>query len=805
MPATRLLMKPEEKKEDVSIEYKDTFCSMCGALCGIRLGMSNGRIVSVSAIEGHPQTGPCGRAVSLMYLWDHPLRLKKPLKRVGERGEAKFKEVSWDEALDEIAAKLREIVQKHGFRSIAITHHDVWSGYMTLFTYLLGTPNRVDHGGMCFGNGTVARRHTLGIEHHRAVDPDYENASYVLLVGRTISTASMGTAHNLLRNENVRVVVVDPRMPEIGFTNAEWVPIIPGTDAAFLYALIHEIIENGWYDRDFVTRFTNAPFLIKPDGAPLVEADIREGGGTGVYLVFDTATRAPVDHRRASSPDLLYTGRVRLKDGSEIEVKTAFVLLRERAAKYPPSEASKITGIPEETIKRIAKEFSAARGVADDTWYVAKNGVEYDVVRLILILNALVGNIDKRGGLCFRESQGFPSFISERTVEGRRVAETVYGARMPEELFGDIRATRVDRVRYPETVSTFDEVFNAIIRGEPYPIRALFVIGTSPMVREMSTNKVIEAYKKLDLLVVIDVLPTDDVDYADYVLPDTIFLERDEITDVKWTLHAATHLQNKVLDPPPGVDARDALWIMFEIVRRAFPERAAALGWKEEYRDYSKYQSEFLERFDEAVIAGLARNWNRDPGQLKKELEEKNLVVFKRKEFEVRPYRTTLPTPSGKVEIYSIRAFQNKMDPLPDLRSPNYTLPKGDNEFYLVNGKAPLVSVHAALMEPMKWMIDRRVWMNPKDAARLGIRDGDEIEIEAIDSGVKARARVRVTERVREKVLFVYAQVGGRMSRLLPPDHFAREGVNPNSLCVPKPTPVAGGGASNSSVRVRKL
>ncbi len=83
---------------------------MCGALCGIQVVKVDGRIAYVGPLDGHPQRGLCGRAASTTWLWDSPLRLRRPLKRVGERGEARFQEVDWDTALNEIAAKLREVV-----------------------------------------------------------------------------------------------------------------------------------------------------------------------------------------------------------------------------------------------------------------------------------------------------------------------------------------------------------------------------------------------------------------------------------------------------------------------------------------------------------------------------------------------------------------------------------------------------------------------------------------------------------------------------------------------------------------------
>ena len=806
MLAKQLLLEEAPKTLPEGLKLIKTFCGMCGALCGIQVGVdSSGRPRVVLPLNGHPQQGLCGRSATAPWLWDHPLRLKKPMANE-MRGEARFKEVDWDTALNGIASKLREIVSKYGYKAIAITHHDAWSYYMPLFSYLFGTPNVISHVSMCHTSGTVARGHILGAGGPPAVDPDYENASFLVLISRTLSTASMGALHRARTNKGLQIVVVDPRMPEIGFGDVKWIPIIPGTDAAFALSIIYVLLEEGLYDEGFLKKYSNAPFLIKPDGKPLTEADIVEGGDPKKYLVFDAKEKKPVDHRAALDPDLWYVGEVTLKDGSKITVKTALTLLKERASKYKPEIAESITGIKASEIRWVARKLALSNGVVDDTWYIARNGNDYDDVRSFLIINVLLGNIDKPGGLCFQESSKFPSVISVKTIEGKRVAETVYGARMPEELFGDVTKTRVDRAKYPLTPSTFDAVLDAILEEKPYPIKALFVIGTSPMGRDANTKKVIEAYKKLDLLVVIDIMPTDDTDYADYVLPDTTFLEREEIASTKWTLHASVQKQSKVVDPPKGVDARDALWIMFEIARRAFPERAKALGWDDRYADYEVYKEEFLHKLDEAIISSLAKAWNIDKEKLKTALEEEGYYILSKKRYYVRPYKTALATPSGKAEIYSLAALAAGLDPLPDYRPPPaYTPPKAPDEFYLINGKSPLISFQASLMEPLKYVGDRCVWMNPKDAERLGIRDGDIVELEGIDTGWKARVRIKVTERVREKVLFTYAMVCGRMSKLIPKDYFAREGINPNWFAKGYVIPMVGGGASNSSVRVRRL
>ena len=119
-------------------------CCMCGAFCGLVAMKKIGEPTSEKTVRifpnpDHPQRGYCGRAAATMWIWNHPLRIRKPLKRVGERGEGKFKEVSWDEALNDIAAKLKDVVAKHGEQSVVSTSHS-FSSYSKWITFPLGSP-----------------------------------------------------------------------------------------------------------------------------------------------------------------------------------------------------------------------------------------------------------------------------------------------------------------------------------------------------------------------------------------------------------------------------------------------------------------------------------------------------------------------------------------------------------------------------------------------------------------------------------------------------------------------------------------
>jgi anaerobic selenocysteine-containing dehydrogenase len=110
--------------------------------------------------------------------------------------------------LNVIAAKLKEVVERYGPESVVITRHDVHSWFLPLFQYLEGTPNLIGHDGTCHGTSTAARRAVLGAGGPPSVDPDYENVSYLVLVGRNL-VATMGLVRRLTaaRERGVKVVV----------------------------------------------------------------------------------------------------------------------------------------------------------------------------------------------------------------------------------------------------------------------------------------------------------------------------------------------------------------------------------------------------------------------------------------------------------------------------------------------------------------------------------------------------------------------------------------------------------------------
>lgn len=804
-------------------------CFMCGAGCGLmvleRTG-PKGKEVLLAPNGEHPQRGYCGRGASALWIWNHPLRLRKPLRRVGERGEGRFVEVGWDEALDAIAARLKAAVAAKGERSVVFTSHDLVP-QAQFVAYALGTPNVVNHASTCNTPGVVARRWTYGApyDHQRRVDPDYENCRYLLLVGRTMQ-ASMGAAHRVAqaRAAGARIVFVDPRRPEAAFADSLWVPILPGTDTALLLGMVREIVDSKLADERFLAAHTNAPLLIRDDGTPVSAADVTGDKAAVGYAVWDSRAgsiafqgvrrneRGVASEYVASpgvEPALDHEGEVTLAGGERVRVRTAWRLVRARVAPYTLEHTARLTGVPVEQIRSLARDFATQGGVVDDGWYWTRNGNDTDAARAVLLLNAVVGNADRKGGLAFSRGAGL-NLVSLNSAA--RQVSTPLGQ------FELAETRRIDTHVYPESNGTFQVVVDAALTGQPYPVSSLFVLGTTLIHREANVPRLIEALKKLDLVVVQDILPQDVCDYADFVLPSNFFLERAEISDVKWTLAAALQRSDAVLPMPSGVDGRDDLWILLEVLRRSFPERALKLGYGESQASpagFAAYKAQLDARMLDQSLAGWATREPEVGVRAQRELREKGFCVLGAKRYDELPYTRPFDTPSGKIEVYALRAVLNpalrraKADPLPEHRPVTaYTLPAAPDEFYVLSGKSMSNgSGSGAFAITGLALGDRAVWMHPDDGARLGLKDGDAIVLEGLDTRQTGKAAVRLTRAVRQGVLFTYAFSGGFRSGALSRDErfaFMREGINPNALSPGKAEPVTGSLANNFSARVRK-
>ena len=820
-----------EKLKEEGWEATPTACCMCGARCGMLVMKKKGEPVGPATVRvfpnpEHPQRGYCGRGAQTMWLWNHPMRIKKPLKRVGERGEGKFEEISWDQALDEIAAKLKEITEKHGRRSVVLTSHN-FTAYQHWFAKPFGTPNVINHSSTCNSASTLARRMVFGPGHSGLglVEPDYANARYLLLVGRTIHCAvGVHTTVAAARERGCKVVFVDPRMPQAAFADTTWIPIKPGTDAAFLHALIYVGLHENLVDMPWVRRWTNAAYLITgegPDMKPVTEADLRTGGRPNYYAVVDESGEVrfqgvkKVDGKAVGFDEdpnaklnLEFEGTLDGVNG-KIAARTVWKAFRAVNDKYSPEAASKITGIPAETLVKTAREFFIAKGVCDDGWYSSRNANDVEAFAMMNIINLFTGAFDHAGGCILTVGGGYggPGIASKGTNhKGPTGVEWSTEPGKP-----------LDKLFFPEGIGTLWSTFDAMKTGKPYPVRALFMTGCAMFHREANSERLIEAFKTLDLIVSQDLMPQESNDWADYVLPSTFFLENHEYIGVNYARDGYVQKSSAEIDPPEGVEARHDIWQFMEILRRIDPDLAKRVGYDKEIRTRDEWKAFWDHGIVDRVWAGfISRKNAAKPGEgdrIAAEVEAKGWAQTNRKVYDRVPYVVPFSSPTGKGELVSFYCLQTPATKgilaLPDhFDTPAYTHPKPkSDEFIIASGKNASAGAGCTMFTwPSKFLGDRTLWIHPSDAERLGIEQGDTVEVEGLDNKVKGRTKVTVTNRVMEGVLFFHGFEGGvRTKHLLPEYEWVREGINTQWFATGYSQASCGNMSNNVSVRIRRV
>jgi thiosulfate reductase/polysulfide reductase chain A len=238
--------------------YVYSMCEMCVWRCGLMAKVRNGRVVKLEGNPEHPHSrgNLCPRGQSgLMNTYD-PDRVLTPLVRVGKRGEGLFRQASWDEALDIVADNMQKIKDKYGPEAMVFSStHNLSQVQFENLLYAYGSPNYGTQRSLCFNAMITAFLLTYGVEEPAR---NYENVEYILLVGRNLMEAiSTSETSELSRaiDRGAKLVYLDPRYTKTASKASEWIPIRPGTDSAFLLAMINVITQNELADCEFVKKY----------------------------------------------------------------------------------------------------------------------------------------------------------------------------------------------------------------------------------------------------------------------------------------------------------------------------------------------------------------------------------------------------------------------------------------------------------------------------------------------------------------------------------------------------------------------
>ncbi|RJP50174.1 MAG: twin-arginine translocation signal domain-containing protein [Anaerolineaceae bacterium] len=236
-----------------------SMCEMCVWRCGLVAKVVDGKVVKLDGNPEHPHSRGklCPRGQSgLMNTYD-PDRVLTPLVRVGKRGEGLFRKASWEEALDIVAANMLKIKEQYGPEAMVFSStHNLSQVQFENLLYAFGSPNYGTQRSLCFNAMITAFQLTYGVEEPAR---NYEDVEFILMVGRNmmeaISTSETGElAHAIDRG--AKLVYLDPRYTKTASKATEWIPIRPGTDSAFLLAMINIITQNELADCDFVKKYT---------------------------------------------------------------------------------------------------------------------------------------------------------------------------------------------------------------------------------------------------------------------------------------------------------------------------------------------------------------------------------------------------------------------------------------------------------------------------------------------------------------------------------------------------------------------
>ena len=383
-----------------------TTCGGCYATCTIRAHRVNGTIVK---IEGEPDNdfgprgGVCGKAQALIQQFYDPNRINYPVRRTNpEKGifaDPKWERISWDEALDEIAKRLKKIRVEnpkelmHGGTPTPGTSSNLALGF-AVFGAIFGTMNwYIGGAGLHCGNGAHLG---AGLFHASwSIVPDWKYTNYVIQFG---SNKGTGSGHSFgfnarlaaeARATGMKNVVFDPVCNFGGGKATEWVPLLPGADGAIALAMVNIIVnELGIYDADFIKTKTNGPYLVGPDLLYVREEK------TGKPMLWDEKKGKA---RVWDAPSIIDSTDVALFGNYEVngvKCQPSFQLMKEHLKQYTPDVASEVSTVPAATIRRIATEFAEAimfRGGQGHT----NSAHTYFAVCL---LNAVVGAMDVPGG-----------------------------------------------------------------------------------------------------------------------------------------------------------------------------------------------------------------------------------------------------------------------------------------------------------------------------------------------------------------------------------------------------------------------
>lgn len=692
----------------------------------------------------------CAKGLASKKLPDLPERLTHPLKRVGERGEGKFEQISWDQAIQEIGEKLRGIIAEYGPRSVLVNSFlcgipanstgSLSVALASRFINVLGA-SKFDNqpvdistfwpGLVDFGEPFLTTAgNPLYWQHHR---PNY----ILMWGGNPVGWTRAGKVSQVIidaQQEGTKIVTVGLMYDSTAAKSDEFVRVKAGTDAALALAMANVMIEEDLFDHEFVTNYTVAPLLIRNDNgmflrkgdvAPEGELVDAEGNDTSQdYVIWDASKGTYFFNPKGNfewgdnTPDIYAEVEV-----GGIACKSAFVRLREHVAKWTPESQEELTGVPAETVYHVTRDFVEHSPAGTFTYYGMRYRNSGQAMRAINLVVMLSGNLNKKNG----------GLINGGT-SGGHMTPLDFGIQVPGLDFSSVTSTRV----------TLSDVYASFDNPDAQQYKAYINCFSNPVLNWPNRNMwAKEFFPRMDLIVVNEIRMTDTCMFADYVLPEASVYER---TEVLCSVGDCIVYSEPAVKPRGEAKTSAELW-------NALAE-AAGIG-----DSFGKTEEEWLRMKLENYMPQLT--FDGEMLTFERLKEEKIIPLNVPEDVDNRLVDDMhFGTPTGKLEFYceglvDVDGAMGDFVPTP-LHDPArrakhpYQFFPGRSRFFM-QGQ---FSEYPELRELDG--LQSTVGLNPKTAREKGIRSGDLVEI--FNDHGSSRAYAKLTEYVNpDMVLLWYA------------------------------------------------
>ncbi len=633
--------------------------------CPIRVEIQDG---AVTWIEGNPhvagiQGSLCAKGSAGLAFEQDTERPQHPMIRTGPRGSGQWRKASWDEALDHVGAKLKEIAARHGARAIALADRGgPFTDLTKSFLKAVGSPNYFDHDDSCASNVNLACKSVFGYG-RSDLTYDFANAQHIVLYGRNVFESLQIKEVNTILDaleRGAKLTYIDIRATVTASKADRFLMIRPGTDYALNLALIHVILKERLHDEEFVRRWVNG---------------IAE--------------------------------------------------LERSVAACTPEWAEGETGIPAHEITSLAHEAAAARPriIFHAGWMVARYLDSFYASRSAYILNALMGNFEREGGL----------IVAKGMKDAGRKPLSSLGAGIPEVRE---RIADADAPGKPLGTGHLMGLYQAIRTGKPYPVKAFLAYRFDPLAACPDPDAQRRVLDELDLLVAIDVNYSDTAWYADVVLPEATYLERSNILAVQKGPKPSLLMRMQAI--LPRYDAKPA-WEIFCLL-------AGRIG----VGQHLPYRS----------IDEIWKHQLQGTGISVEDFAAKGIVSLAQEPILMDRDKLRFGTPSGKVELVSSMMTEATFESLKAYVPPRKPEP---GTFRLTFGRSAVHTHAQSQNNPYLNEIvpENRLWLNDVEASKLGIRAGDTVEVSA--HGQSGKISAYVTPLIHPEAVFMLHGFGNEV------------------------------------------